>query len=136
MQFDVRRKVKARGRLVNAVTGKPIPGEYLIGELANGLRQDLAETSGRQWTVVVTYQAKTDKNGDYSMLLAEGLARVSLVAQNLVTETEHFEFTVAANGTTVIPDLKARPIPKITGNVVDPTARRPRKWLSRPRKAV
>jgi thiol-disulfide isomerase/thioredoxin len=118
VQFDVRRKVKARGRLVDAVTGKPIPGEYLIGELANGLRQDLAETSARQWTVVVTYQAKTDKNGDYSMLLAEGLARVSLVAANLVTETEHFEFTVAADGTTVIPDLKARPIPKITGNVV------------------
>ena len=53
------------------------------------------------------------------MLLAEGLARVSLAAvDNLVTETEHFEFTVAADGTTVIPDLKARPIPKITGNVV------------------
>ena len=119
VQFDVRRKVKARGRLVDAVTGKPIPGKYLFGELANGLRQDLAEASGRQWTFVVTYQAKTDKNGDYSMLLAEGLARVSLAAvDNLVTETEHFEFTVAADGTTVIPDLKAGPIPKITGNVV------------------
>ena len=80
VQFDVRRKVKARGRLVDAVTGKPIPGKYLFGELANGLRQDLAAASGRQWTFVVTYQAKTDKNGDYSMLLAEGLARVSLAA--------------------------------------------------------
>ena len=47
-----------------------------------------------------------------------------------MTETEHFEFTVAADGTTVIPDLKAGPIPKITGTLSDPTARRPRKWLS------
>ena len=52
VQFDVRREVKARGRLVDAVTGKPIPGEYVIGELANGLRQDLAETSAHQWTAV------------------------------------------------------------------------------------
>ncbi len=119
LEFDVRRRVTARGRVVDAETGRPIAGVYAIGELANRLADEGAPAALRQWTSVVTLEGKTNANGEYSMPLAEGLARVSLVAEKVIAETEFVEVTVAANGSTVIPNIKTRPIPRVSGTVVN-----------------
>src|SRR5262249_24782286 len=117
-QFEVRRKVPIRGRVVDSKTGRPIAGVFVGGELANGRSPDSTETEIRHWTTVVTHQGKTDENGEYKMKLAQGLARVTLIADTIVPESEHTEISVSADGSTVVPDIKTGPVPKVIGNVI------------------
>jgi hypothetical protein len=60
---------------------------------------------------------ETDENGEYTVSLATGRARVSFQGDKYVPEVDHVLFDVAADGSTVIPEIAARPLSKVTGVV-------------------
>jgi hypothetical protein len=54
------------------------------------------------------------------MDLAAGLARVCFQGNEFVAEQDYYEVSVAADGSTVIPDIKVRSLQKIVGIVQNP----------------
>lgn len=113
LSFEVRPKVSARGRVLDAGTGRPIPGASLLGEIENGVSRELRPSE--KWSF--TGWAETNAKGEYTVPVAAGSARISFHGDKLISEAEYVEFTVAANGSTVIPDIKVRPLSKISGVV-------------------
>jgi thiol-disulfide isomerase/thioredoxin/protocatechuate 3,4-dioxygenase beta subunit len=115
--FSVRPKVEVRGRVKNAETGEPVSGASMQGELRaekdNGpMSHFIDEWSHIGW-------GETDKNGEYSIGLAAGEARMSFAGDGMVAEPNHLEVTVSADGSTRVPNFFVRPIPKIRGVVLD-----------------
>lgn len=115
--FKLHRKVRARGRVVDVSTGKPLAGVDVLGEIPNEAPNPVEDVPLDPWCF--TDWGETDENGEYEMLLAGGRARVSFQSQNYLTESDYLEFTVASDGSTVIPDIKVRPMPPIRGVVLD-----------------
>ena len=114
LQFKVHRKVPARGRIIEADTGRPVGNVVVNGEIAS----DESIPHGEKWSLAEL--VKTDADGSYRIPLAAGSARISLQGPGLISESEYLEFTVAADGSTIIPDFRVRPLPKIVGVVRDP----------------
>ena len=50
LHIDVRRKVRARGRVVEADTGKPLRGMSVMGELAHGTPRGWADPPPDRWS--------------------------------------------------------------------------------------
>lgn len=115
--FKLHRKVRARGRVVDVTTGKPLPGVDVLGEIPNEAPEARADVPLDEWCFA--QWAETAENGEYEILLAAGRARVSFQDESYLTESDYLEFTVAPDGSTVIPDLKVRPMPPIRGTVLD-----------------
>ncbi len=115
LHIDVHRKVSVRGRVVNADTGKPLRDMSVMGELAHGTPQGWADPPADQWSFAGW--AETDTQGRYAIDLAAGLARVSFEGREFVAEQDYYEVSVAADGSTVIPDIKVRSLKKIVGVV-------------------
>lgn len=118
LTFQVHPKVKARGRVIDADTGKPVAGTSIQGELANGPTPGWDDAPPDPWSFAGW--AETDKNGEYSIELTAGKARVSHQDTQRIPEHDYYELNVAADGSTVIPDIKLRSIPKVTGTVRNP----------------
>ncbi len=117
--FEVRRKVIARGRVINSDTGLPVKGESLLGEILD-TRSDVV-TPDSKWSF--TGWGETDENGEYSLPIAAGNARVAFHGEKLITDQEHVDFVASDDGTTEIPDVRVRSLPVIRGSVVDPDGR-------------
>lgn len=113
LNFEVHRKVVVRGRVVNEA-GRPQPGISVFGELARGTMRgwdDLPpEWSFAGW-------AETDERGEYAIDLAAGAARLTFDGTGFLPEKERYAVSVAADGSTVVPDVRMRPLPKLTGLV-------------------
>jgi RNA polymerase sigma factor (sigma-70 family) len=114
LQFKARRKVPARGRIIMADTGRPVAKVVAIGEIGN----DEPMTAGGKWSFAES--VNTDAEGVYTIPLAAGPARISLQGSELISETEHIELAVSADGSTVIPDIRVRRLPKLAGVVRNP----------------
>jgi thiol-disulfide isomerase/thioredoxin len=117
LHFDVRRKVSARGRVVDAETGKPLRDMSVMGELARGTLQGWDDPPD-EWSFAGW--GESDEQGEYKIELAAGSARVSFHGSERLPEHDHYEISVAADGSTVIPDIRVRPLPKIMGIVQNP----------------
>src|SRR5207248_10910568 len=116
-QFDVHRKVSARGRVIDAETGRPLHGMPVLGEIPNRLRTGAQPQPNEKWAY--TGWGESDENGAYTVSLAAGRARVSFRGDKYVAVDDSLEFDVAADGSSVIPDMIVRPIPKVSGVVLD-----------------
>ena len=104
LHFGVHRKVSVRGRIVEADTGKPLPNMSVLGELAHGTPVGWAD---RPRTVgALPDGAKLTHRGDTRSTLPR--ERPALVSGNeFVAEQDYYEVSVAADGSTVIPDIKS-----------------------------
>ncbi len=118
LHFDVHRKVSVRGRVVDADTGKPLLAKSVMAELANGTPQGWADPPPDRWSFAGW--GETDAKGRYAIDLAAGNARVSFEGSELVAERDYYEISVAADGSTVVPDIKVRSLGKIAGVVQNP----------------
>ncbi|MFO0889238.1 MAG: carboxypeptidase regulatory-like domain-containing protein [Isosphaeraceae bacterium] len=118
LHFDVRRKVKVSGRVINADTGKPLRAMSLLGELCNGDVQGWEGLLAQPWSFAGW--AETDEQGRFMIELAAGLARVSFHGNDFMAEREFYEVSVAADGSTSIPDIRVRPLRKVVGVVKNP----------------
>ncbi|QEH36032.1 Thiol-disulfide oxidoreductase ResA [Aquisphaera giovannonii] len=130
LHVEVRRKVPARGRVVDAETGKPVRGMAVMGELANGDPQGWADPPGR-WSFAGW--GESDAEGRYTIDLAPGLARLSFEGEKRIPERDKYEVTVASDGSTVLPDIKVRPLAKVVGIVRNPDGSPAARVLVRPR---
>ena len=116
--FQYRRKVSARGRVINFETGQPMRNVSVEGQIPNEPVQGRPAVPPSPW--LHSDWGRTDQNGEYTLAFAAGRARVELTENNYVAEHDYVEFAVAADGSTVIPDIRVRPMPKIAGVVRNP----------------
>lgn len=115
LQFDVRRRTEARGRVIDVETGEPVKYASLLGEIAGF--EGTAFTGHDKWTF--TGWADTDANGHYVLPISAGKARVSFQGDRRIAESTYVEFEAAADGSTVLPEIRVRMIPKLVGTVVE-----------------
>ena len=101
-----------------ADTGKPLRDMSVMGELAHGTPRGWADPPPDQWSFAGW--GETDAQGRYAIDLAAGSARVSFEGNEFVAEQDYYEISVAADGSTVIPDIKVRSLQKIVGVVQNP----------------
>jgi thiol-disulfide isomerase/thioredoxin len=115
LHFGVHRKVSVHGRIVEADTGKPLPNMSVLGELAHGTPEGWADQPPDNWSFAGW--GETDAQGRYTIDLAAGSARLSFQGNEFVPEQDHYEISVASDGSTVIPDIRVRSMQKIVGVV-------------------
>ncbi len=108
--FEVHRKISARGRVIDATTGQPIKEEYVAARIPNQTRSDWWHADG----------ADTDAKGDYTLELPAGPVRLSIYCDDRTLGKAYLEVRIAEDGSTTLPDIKLRPNPKISGRVIDP----------------
>ena len=116
--FQFRRKVTARGRVINVVTGQPMQNVWVEGQIPNEPAPGRPDIPPEPW--VRSDGGNTDQNGEYTLAFAAGRARVEFSENNFVAEHDYVEFAVAADGSTVIPEIRVQPMPKIAGVVRNP----------------
>lgn len=119
--FDVRAKTKVHGRVLDQSTGKPLGGvrlfAYTISDKISGQFADFVFP----WTI--TDDATTGPGGDYELRIPAGPGLVSLFSKGLTAQHGDEKINVAADGSTVVPDILVHPIPSIHGVVRDPDGR-------------
>lgn len=123
LRFEVHPKVSARGRVIEADTGKLVRDAELMGEIGAGV----SETSpAARWSLAEW--ATENADGTYRINLAAGPARITFFGAKsgagdptvLDAESPNTEFVVAADGSTVFPDIRVRRLPRFTGVVRNP----------------
>jgi thiol-disulfide isomerase/thioredoxin len=123
LQFAVHRKVPARGRVIDGQTGRPLRGMSVLGEIPNrapGGSKSEPEVH-EKW--FYAGWGETDDKGEYTVSVAAGPARVSFQGDSYIPDEDFVELTVAADGSTLVPDIKVRPLGKLTGVVKDADAK-------------
>jgi len=111
--FTLRSEAQARGRVIESDTGKP------TGQI--GLYAEISNEPASGWTNVTG--TKTDPEGQYVLQVPAGPIRIHLngLSGNHMAMAKPFvEADVRADGSTILPDIKLLPIPKISGRVMDP----------------
>jgi|GEM_PF-1834676 len=120
LRFQARRKVPVRGRIIEAGTGRPVSDVIVVGEVAN----NASSASAEKWSYVDS--RRVDAHGAFKLSLAQGHARIALRsgepgrAIEMILGSEYLEFNVAADGSTVIPDIEVRSVAKVVGTVRNP----------------
>lgn len=116
LTFQVHRRLSATGRVIDAETGEPVTDESLLGEILTG-----SSTSERDRTQFnFTGWGETNARGEFTLPVVAGRMRVEFHGTNRISETEYTDFEVASDGSTVIPDIKVRSLPKFSGVVRNP----------------
>jgi thiol-disulfide isomerase/thioredoxin len=117
LQFEARRKVSARGRVIEAETGRPLRGMSVLAEIPNRLPGGSDPPPAGDWAY--TGFGETDALGEYTVTLAAGKARVSFQGDKYLADADFLEFDAARDGSTVIPEFRVRSLPAVTGVVHD-----------------
>lgn len=117
-RFAAHRKVQARGRVIDAETGRPMSGKIVMGAIPNRDADGKTPAACRAWYNVAF--AETDAKGEYTLSLTAGRARVSFEGQDYLPDEDYTEIDVARDGSTVIPDIRLSPVPKVKGIVRNP----------------
>lgn len=123
LKFEVRPKVPVRARVVDVDTGELVREAELMGEISSDVPNN-SQALGWSFAEWATENA----DGTYSINLAAGPARlgffgaVSGAADATVLDAEslYTEFIVAADGSTVVPDIRVRGLTSFTGIVRNP----------------
>ncbi|WP_422931838.1 carboxypeptidase regulatory-like domain-containing protein [Singulisphaera sp. PoT] len=118
LHFDARRKASAKGRVVDADTGKPLREMSIYGELANATTEGWADRPPGDWSFAGW--GESDAEGRFAIDLAAGPARVSFQGNEYLAEKDHYEFKITDDGQAMIPDIKVRRLPKVVGVVRNP----------------
>lgn len=117
MTFTVHRRRSARGRVIDAETGEPVADASLLGEILNEVK---ASGGSDETQLNFTGWADTDAKGEFTLPVAAGRMRVQFNGENRIAESEPIDFDVSEDDLTVIPDIKVRSIPKVSGVVRTP----------------
>jgi thiol-disulfide isomerase/thioredoxin len=115
--FQLHRKVKVRGRVLDASNGKPVAGQGVQGELPSNAGQTPLARFAKEWSPAGS--ADTNDHGEFEMDLAAGPARLKFAGHGFLSQLRHYPIDVAADGSTVAPDILVRPVPKVRGVVQD-----------------
>jgi thiol-disulfide isomerase/thioredoxin len=115
--FQLRPKVRIRGRVVDRSRGKPTVSCAVVGQTDAGSQVGPFAQFVAKWSDVDA--TETNDRGEYELKLPAGPARIRASREGTVAIPEHQEISVASDGSTVIPDIIVRPIPKVRGIVRD-----------------
>ncbi len=116
--FQLRPKFKVRGRLLEEETGKRAKGHFVLAKIDAGKLEGPFAAFAPQWSDAGS--ATADENGDYEIELPAGKVRISAIMGTVIARPEVVEMEVTPNGTAKIPDIFVRPVPKVSGVVLDP----------------
>ncbi|HEV2970481.1 MAG TPA: redoxin family protein [Pirellulales bacterium] len=114
--FQLHRKVKARGRVLDGASGKPISGSTLLGDLHSDENNGPFARFALEWGQAGF--AETNDRGEFEIDLAAGLASISIAGGHYVSPTR-YRIGVAADGSIVPHDILVRSPPKVRGIVQD-----------------
>ncbi len=121
LSFDVRMKTKIHGRVLDQATGKPLAGISLVAyatpEKVDGPFADFA------WPKTRIEECTTGPHGEYEIRVPSGPGLISLSSLGMIDQHDGEKINVAADGSTIVPDILVRPIPKIHGIVRDSQGR-------------
>ncbi len=126
IRLIVKRKVRARGKVTN-IDGSPRANNAvyglvrLAGEPATRNELSDAEKLARRrngW--VFSGEAVTNDNGEYEIDLAPGNSRVFVREDGYFTVEGTQDFEFAADGSTVVPDIKLQQLLTLQGKLLDP----------------
>jgi thiol-disulfide isomerase/thioredoxin len=129
LHFDVRRKVTVRGRIVDAQTGKPLREKAVLGELANGPIKGWDDAPPDEWSFAGW--GESDERGEYRIELAAGRARILFQDSGYLPEQDFYELLVTPDGSTAVPDIRVRSLPRIVGTVQGPDGKPVAKAVAR-----
>jgi thiol-disulfide isomerase/thioredoxin len=118
LHFAVRRKVAVRGRIVDAETGKALREMAVLGELANGPIKGWDDAPPEEWSFAGW--GESDERGAYRIALAAGRSRISFQGNGYLPEQGYYELSVAPDGSTTVPDIRVRSLPRLVGAVQGP----------------
>jgi thiol-disulfide isomerase/thioredoxin len=118
LSFELHRKVSVSGRIVDADTGKPLSGLSVMGQLANGTASGWDDAPPEKWSFAGW--GESDQDGKYKIELAAGSVRITFEGNQYLAEKDFYDLSIAADGSTVIPDIKVRTLPKVVGIVQNP----------------
>ncbi len=111
------RKVNVKGRVIDRATGKPVADASLKAEIPNA---SAAKREGIQPEWMLADWGNTDSKGEYTVQVAAGTFRIEFVERNYVSDKDSIELKAAADGSTVVPDIRVSPAPKVKGQVLRP----------------
>ncbi|MGC1272258.1 MAG: carboxypeptidase regulatory-like domain-containing protein [Planctomycetaceae bacterium] len=114
--FTLHRKVQVHGRVVDA-SGKPMAKILVQGEVPNVGLDGTMPDGESDW--MHTGWCETDEQGYYTLDVAAGRSRITGHPEGYVIENGSVELAVAADGSTMAPDLTVHPLPTVVGKVVD-----------------
>jgi thiol-disulfide isomerase/thioredoxin len=120
LNFEVHRKVSVGGRIVDAETGKPVSGLSVMGRLANGMANGW-DDAPPTWSFAGW--GESDQDGKYKIELAAGSVRLTCEGDQHLAEKDFYDLSIAADGSTQVPDIKVRSLPKVKGIVLQPDGR-------------
>jgi thiol-disulfide isomerase/thioredoxin len=113
--FQLHRKVKVHGRALDAATGKPISDVTVMGDLHSDVNEGPFARFARDSQAGYV---ETNERGEFEIDLAAGRASISIASGHYVWPTR-YRIDVAADGSTVAPDILVKSAPKIRGVVQD-----------------
>ena len=116
LKFEIKPKARVRGRVVLGTTGKPLAGASVGGDIESNVAEGPLAAFAIRWSHVDWADADTE--GKFEIMLAPGRGRLSLAENGYVASPSHVEFDVAADGSTVAPDIVAMPMPTVHGVVL------------------
>ena len=114
-EFRALPKVPVKGRVVDT-EGKPVVGAYLLGEIENRLANGQpAPAAWSKWCY--TEWTTTDDQGNYSIHLAPGAARVRYYGAGLAKPDLNV-ITIEGTANQQLPEIVVQKLPKIAGTVL------------------
>ncbi|MCA9112082.1 MAG: hypothetical protein KDA52_19165, partial [Planctomycetaceae bacterium] len=118
LTFHAKPMVEVQGRVTNAQTGAPIPGQYVSGETPNPTGNYEFSDFASPWRS--TSWAKTDADGRYTMKLSPGPARISSDGQGYTMRARYQQVEIVPKGITELPTLEMVQIQPFRGQVLAP----------------
>ena len=113
--FQLHRKAKVRGRVLDAATGKPMPDQSVLGYLHSEVNEGPFARFATEWAQAGF--AETNDRGEFEIDLAAG--RASLFYSRRYVSPTRYRIDVAADGSTVAPDILVKSAPQVRGVVED-----------------
>lgn len=113
--FQLHRKVRVHGR-VRREDGQPLANDFVFGELRSPSEDGPFARFALKWSQAGF--ADTNDRGEFDIELAAGQVSVQTAEGGFILPTR-YQFEVAADGSTVAPDVVVKAMPKLRGIVKD-----------------
>ncbi|HEY2882291.1 MAG TPA: carboxypeptidase regulatory-like domain-containing protein, partial [Pirellulales bacterium] len=109
-EFQLHRKVTVHGKVIDSATGKAVKEAAVFAYVPNQPATDWAYADGDE----------TSEQGEYTLKLPAGPARVSVISDGGTLGKAHWETQIADDASATLADIKLLPNPTIKGRVIDP----------------
>ena len=112
-----------RGRVVSGLTGSPFVNKWVSAKIPNS-STDPNKNIRQKW--LHADWAETNSKGEFQLKVAAGKFRLTLQERGYTSSIDDAELEAAADGSTVVPDIRIFLAPTIIGRVCARTAPLPR----------